>query len=80
MPAEPALGWYRAELEARRSAFMKILENPVLSHAERATWAERLAEVEVVLADIERDPLGYMAWALGENHSALRKKTDRYPQ
>ena len=31
-------------------------------------------------ADIERDPLGYMAWALGENHSALRKKTDRYPQ
>ena len=77
---EGTLSWYRADLEARRTAFTKMLENPALSIEERAPWAKRLADVEVVLADMDHDPLGYMAWALGESHSALRKETDRLPQ
>lgn len=57
-----------------------MLEDPALTVDQRAMWAERLADVEVVLADVEANPIGYMAWMLGENHSALRKQSSRFPQ
>ncbi len=77
---EGTLAWYRADLEARKAAFSKMLEEPTLTEEQRAIWAERLADVELVLADIETDPLGYMAWVLGENHGVMRRQADRFPQ
>jgi hypothetical protein len=82
MPKEEAgtLAWYRADLKARRTAFTKILKNPALSIEERAPWAERLADVEAVLADMDQDPLGYTTWLLAERNTAVRKQTDRFKQ
>jgi hypothetical protein len=77
---EGTLAWYRVDLEARRAAFNKMLEDPTLSAGDREMWEVRLAEVEVLLADMENDPLGYMAWLLAERHAALRRQTDRFAQ
>ena len=45
---EGTLAWYRADLAARRAAFRKMVEDPALSAEQRALWAERLLEIEVV--------------------------------
>ena len=77
---EGTLAWLRADLEARRAALTKILDDPKLTAEEMAAWDARLAQVEVILADVTTDPLGYMAWLLAERHVALRRQTDRFTQ
>jgi hypothetical protein len=77
---EGTLAWHRADLEARRAAFKKMLEDESLTNEQRELWDERLANVELVLADMKVDPIGYTAWVLAERHAALRRQTDRFTQ
>lgn len=79
-PTEGTLAWYLADLAARKAAFLNMLKDPRLSPEDREMWELRLAEVELVLADMAKDPVGYTAWLVAERNIVARKQTDRFPQ
>jgi hypothetical protein len=73
-----------AELEARRTGFTAMVNDPRLTDQERALWEERLAEVLAVQAamvvDMLADRIGYLTWAVADDNEPLRRQTHRFPQ
>lgn len=74
-----ALAGYRVDLEARRRALLELMEDPT-ADAEAWDWVGRLAEVEVLLMDLDADPFGYLAWMVAEANELEQAQVRQYRQ
>jgi len=79
-PKEGTLAYQMAELEKQRAALVEELKNPNYIDQETIIFEEKILAIDMQLEDARKDPLGYMAWAVGVYNNVVQDKVNRFPQ